>query len=221
MRTTCTFDAAFGLRWNISKNVSFSTSPWGKTDLQKHVPELGKPSPHLKTLGVQVDFTRQACMNGQRHGRRKAFLVARRTVERITRATGSLYKRGKLIRTLALPKIIFGGQWAEMRKDCRKFLERMSVAPASFVQYREVYQSFLRQCRRSHLPIRTPAQLDRAVLAVLHEMFREGGLSNEFQKMVSVMKKFRPVVVAVVVKLIWGILLVGRAEVERTSVAFR
>ena len=72
------------------------------------------------------------------------------------------------------------------------FLERMSMAAGTLELYRQIYDEFRQRCRRVHLPTKTRAQLDRAVLAMLHEMFKEGELSSESQKLVSVVKKFRP-----------------------------
>ena len=72
------------------------------------------------------------------------------------------------------------------------FLERMSMAAGTLELYRQIYDEFRQRCRRAHLPTKTRAQLDRAVLSMLHEMFKEGELSSESQKLVSVVKKFRP-----------------------------
>ena len=65
------------------------------------------------------------------------------------------------------------------------FLERMSLVPGSLELYRDIYADFRARCRRDRLPTRTVAQLDRSVVATLHEMFKEGELSSESQKQVS------------------------------------
>ena len=76
--------------------------------------------------------------------------------------------------------------------DGLSFLERSSLAPGSLALYWETYHAFLRRCQAQRLPTRTAAQLDLALVDALHEMFREGELSSEAQKLISVVKKFRP-----------------------------
>ena len=78
--------------------------------------------------------------------------------------------------------------------DGLSFLERSSLAPGSLALYQETYHAFLRRCQAQQLPTRTAGQLDLALLDALHEMFREGEMSSEAQKLISVIKKFRPVI---------------------------
>ena len=79
-----------------------------------------------------------------------------------------------------------------MYENGLSFLERMSFAPGSLELHREIYADFRLRCRRARLPTRTVAQLDRSVVAMLHEMIKKGELSSESQTLVSVIKKFRP-----------------------------
>ena len=86
----------------------------------------------------------------------------------------------------------YGPEMDSVDEHGLSFLERMSMAAGTLELYRQIYDEFRQRCRRAHLPTKTRAQLDRAVLAMLHEMFKEGELSSESQKLVSVVKKFRP-----------------------------
>ena len=76
--------------------------------------------------------------------------------------------------------------------DGLSFLERSSLAEGSLELYRSTYRLFLCNCKTRRLPAKTAAQLDRAVVSMMHEMYREGELSSEAQKLISVVKKFRP-----------------------------
>ena len=86
----------------------------------------------------------------------------------------------------------YGAELDQVDENGLSFIERMSLAPDSLVVYKQVYREFLVQCRRARLPSRTACQADKAIVHVLHQMFREGELSAESQKLVSVVNKFRP-----------------------------
>ena len=87
---------------------------------------------------------------------------------------------------------LYGTELSVVDSSGLSFLERQSVAPGTLAVYQQVYQEFLGHCRRSRLATRTASQADRAVVHRLHQMFAEGELSAESQKLVSVVKKFRP-----------------------------
>lgn len=57
-------DGAVGLRWSVKRNVCVIITRHGMNCAAKKLPELGKPSSKLKTLGVTINFTRVARAKG-------------------------------------------------------------------------------------------------------------------------------------------------------------
>ena len=127
---------------------------------------------------------------GRRTRARRGQLAAGRTTRQkgTSREPTHLRREGRR----AFRAAAHGHEMGTVDADGLSFLERNSLAPGSLGLYRERYHLFLRQRRQQRLPLRSSRQVDDAVVKMLHTMFEEGELSAEAQKLISVVKKFRP-----------------------------